>query len=67
MIFWGLGIRGAAWASNLSDALSAILIYLYIVKYKTTHPSWIEWEKATLKSLGSWVKSLLKVGGKYYI
>ena len=37
----GFSITGAAWAKNLSDAFSCLVLYFYIIKEEPAKESWI--------------------------
>ncbi len=42
------GAIGAAWSKNITDGLSALGLYLYVIYKQPTKESWIEWDiKAT--------------------
>lgn len=66
IVYLDLGLRGAAWAKNFSSCASALLIYLYIFKYQSGHPSWIEWDKRSLKSIFYFALNLLQTGAKMF-
>ena len=37
------GMIGAAWSKNVTDCLSALGLYLYVIYMEPTKESWIEW------------------------
>jgi Na+-driven multidrug efflux pump len=54
IVDFGLKMRGAAWAKNISDTLAALMVYLYVIKVSsilknsTTHTTQHGWNGTRL-------------------
>jgi MATE family multidrug resistance protein len=65
--YYDLGLKGAAWSKNLSSLFMALLVYIYIAKYHSHHPSWCEWDKRALKNLLRFTKPIMKITIKLFL
>jgi len=45
----------------------AMMVYIYIAKYHSKHPSWCEWDKRALKNLIRFTKPVFKITFKLYL
>lgn len=62
-----MGLEGAAWSKNLSDAFVCILIYIYCTKSKKIRETWIEWNSNAFNRLSSYIKFTTLFGLAGYI
>ncbi|KAL4494995.1 hypothetical protein ABPG72_015695 [Tetrahymena utriculariae] len=62
-----MGVLGAAWAKNFSDALSAGLIYAFITLKNPTRKTWIEWNSRAFDGIQDYLKQSLRNGIGQYV
>ncbi len=50
------GLIGAAWSKNVTDCISALGLYLYIIYKEPTKESWVEWDIKATNNLHHFLK-----------